>query len=97
VLKSKESHFSTIPQKMITRDSTMVLGMQCQTLFNTEVVCSYTYTEFSRGKYSVGNTDGQRKYWFKSQGDHFLKKKKVFSFFLWRPYSLQKDYQEAKE
>jgi hypothetical protein len=25
------------------------------------------------------------------------KKKKGFSFFLWRPYSLQKDYQEAKE
>ena len=36
--------------KMITKDSTMVLGMQCKTLFNTEVVCSYTYTEFSRGK-----------------------------------------------
>ena len=82
---------------MITKDSTMVLGMQCQTLFNTEVVCSYTYTEFSRGKYSVGNTDGQRKHWFKSQGDHFLKKKIIFSFSCGNHVPNRQDYQEAKE
>ena len=57
MLKSKENHFSTIPPKMITKAITMVLGMQCHTLFNKEVVCSYTYADISGWKYSVGNKE----------------------------------------